>query len=296
MKQAMTTTTVALALLLASCTQQGNTEAAQTAASAGGAPAAADQTKDTGMTELKPPSPDAVLYVIYQRDGDGAISYEIDGGAMVTYWYGYPFTLKGKQYFTGFATSTEGEEGQDAETGMMEPGHVAIAQATFVKGEDAGQAKWTQLDTDGYVGEFGSNDQADAVDDSRKPQSHEIADGRLLLAVPTRSFNDGIANASYAMFLFDPDNVDDLPFRKWGYLGSIAAGNDNAAGCEDGKVTPCAASTGTLSFEAAGQAVLPNVKVAFTGKEISGPGKVRDLGAEDALTYVFDTKEGRYQP
>jgi len=38
------------------------------------------------------------------------------------------------------------------------------------------------------------------------------------------------------------------------------------------------------------------VKVAFTGKEISGPGKVRDLGAEDALTYVFDTKEGRYQP
>ncbi len=295
MKHSKTTMAVLLALALAACSQQGSTGTAQTPAAAG-APTVAEQSKDAGMTDLKPPSADSVLYVIYQRDGDGAVSYEIDGGAMVSYWYGYPFDLKGRHYFTGFATSTAGEDSEDGEGGMMEPGHVAIAQATFVKAEDAGKPTWSQVDTDGYVGEFGQNDQPDAIDDTRKPQSQETADGRLLLALPTRRFDDGVAQASYAMFLFDPDNVDDLSFRKWGYLGSVLAGSDNAAACDEGKVMPCAASTGTLSFEAPGQGGLPNVKIALAGKEISAPGKTRDLGAEDALTYRFDTKEGRYLP
>ncbi len=295
MKHSTTTMAVLLALALASCSQQGNTEAAKTAA-AGGAPTAADQTKDPGMTDLKAPSPDSVLYVIYQRDGDGAVSYKIDSGAMVSYWYGYSFTLKGRQYFTGFATSTEGDDTAESDGGMMEPGHVAIAQATFVKAEEAGKPIWSQVDTDGYVGEFGHNDQADAIDETRKPLSQETADGRLLLALPTRSFDNGVAQSLYALFLFDPDNVDDLSFRSWGYLGSVVAGSDNTAACDDNKIMPCAVSTGTLSFEAPGQAGLPNVKITLAGKEISGPDKTRDLGAEDAVTYAFDTKEGRYQP
>ena len=294
MKNTMTTMAALLALALAGCNQQSNAEVVQKVA--GGAPAAADKTKESGMTDLKAPSPDSVLYVIYQRDGDGAVSYKIDGGAVVTYWYGYPFELKGRHYFTGFATSTEGEDSAGSESGMMEPGRVAIAQATFVQAEDAGKPTWSQVDTDGYVGEFGHNDQADAIDDTRKPLSQETADGRLLLALPTRRFDYGVAQASYALFLFDPNNVDDLSFRKWGYIGSVAAGSDNSAACSDDKVMPCAVSTGTLTFEASGQAGLPNVKITLAGKEISEPGETRDLGAKDALTYTFDAKEGRYLP
>lgn len=291
-QQAMT---MMLVLALAGCAQKDSAADAAQPAEATPAAQATDQNKEQAVTDLKPPSPDSVLYLIYQRDGNGAVSYEIEGGATVSYWYGYDFALKGKHYFTGFATRSGGTEGPDAEAGVMEPGHVAIAQATFIRTEEAGKPIWSKPDTDGYVGEFGSNDQPDEVDSTRKPQSQEIADGRLLVAIPTRHFAQGVANATYALFLFDPDNADDLSFREWGYLGTVAAGDDNSAACDDGKVMPCAASTGTLSFEAPGQAGLPGVKIALSGKEISGPGKVRDLGAQDALTYAFDTKEGRYQ-
>lgn len=282
--------------MLAGCGQQDGDAATRTSGTAVGAQPAVEQQKDPGMTALKPPSPDSILYVIYQRDGDGAFTYEVDGGVIVSYWYGYAFDLKGKHYFTGFATRTEGTEGPEAEGGLMEPGHVAIAQATFVQGGDAAKPVWSQLDTDGYVGEFGANDQGDPVDTTRKAQSHATDDGRLVLAVPTRRFADGVATASFALFLFDPANVDDLSFRRWGYLGSIAAGSDNSAACDDGKVMPCAVSTGELTFGAPGASGLPALKVGLAGKAISGPGTLRDLGPADALTYTFNAKAGRYQP
>jgi hypothetical protein len=68
-------------------------------------------------------------------------------------------------------------------------------------------------------------------------QTHPLEDGRLLLAVPTRQFTAGVATSDYAIFLFDPDNVDTLSFRRWGYLDSIGGGDDNSASCEDGAAT-----------------------------------------------------------
>ena len=78
------------------------------------------------MSELKPPSADSVLYFIYQRDGDGAVSYKVDGGATVSYWYGHAFELNGKHYFTGFGSRSVGE-GPEGDNGMMDPEHVAIS-------------------------------------------------------------------------------------------------------------------------------------------------------------------------
>lgn len=286
------TLSVLMALALVACGQHEVGDAQQ-AAAASGAVAAGDHHKDPGMTALKPPSPDSVLYVIYQRDGDGAISYKVDGGAVVTYWYGHAFQVRGRQYFTGFATRSEGEPGPDSETGLMEPGHVAIGQATFTPFADEDKP-WMQLDSDGFVGEFGANDQGDPVDTARKAESHETADGRLVLAVPTRRFAGGVATASYAVFLFDPDNKDALPFRRWGYLGSITTGSDNAAACEDGAVSPCASSSGTLTFGEADASGLPVLQVAQAGTTIAGPGDVHTLGAGDALRYTFDAKAGRY--
>lgn len=286
----------ALVLAATACTPRADDTTADAAAPAA-AVAAGAQDKDQGMTALKPPSADSVLYFIYQRDGDGARSYEIDGGRIVSYWLGHAFDFKGRHYFTGFANSTAGDGGEEADDGLMAPGRVAISQATLVQVDDGGQPAWSRPDTDGYVGEFGTNDHADAVDATREVQSHETADGRLLLAVPTKQFESGVAITSYALFVFDPDNVDQLKHRSWGYLGTIVAGTDNAAACDGGAVMPCAASTGTLTFEdAGGKAGLPTLKIVPAGQASAGPGEVRTLGPADALTYDFDANAGSYAP
>lgn len=281
-----------IAVLAAGC----DAPSGQTAVAAPRADATSPQ-KDPPMTDLRPPSADSVLYTIYRHDGDGAVTYQLDSGATVAYWLGHAFELKGKQYFTGFTTKTadaEGPEGDDA--GMMEPGAVALGQATFTRVKQGEREVWSNPDTDGFIGQFGSNDQPDPVDTARKVQSQTTQDGRLLLAVPTRSFANGEEARSFAILLFDPDSVDALPYRSWGYLGSVAAGSDNSAACDGGAVMTCASSQGALSFEAADAGGLPAVKVALSGKAVAGPGTLRDLGPADAVTYRFDAKAGRYQP
>lgn len=251
------------------------------------------QNKEEAMSELKPPSADSVLYFIYQRDGDGAVSYTVDGGATVSYWYGHAFDLKGKHYFTGFGSKSEGE-GPEGENGMMDPDHVAISQATFTRVEKEGKAEWSKPDTDGYVGEFGRMGRAEQIDESRRAQSFTTGDGRYLLAVPTRDFVNGTDVRMFALLLFDPDNVDALGFRQWGYLGSIPVSYDNSDACDGGEVMPCAASSGTLAFEQAG-AGLPDLKVVSKGTTIAAPGKVRDMTEADTVVYAFDQSTQRYE-
>lgn len=248
------------------------------------------------MTELKPPSPDSILYFIYQRDGDGAHAYELDGGATVSYWLGHEFELGGKRYFTGFASKTNDRDLPDGDMYRMEDGRVAISQATFTRIDESDAPVWSRPDTDGDVGEFGRNDRAEEIDASRQVQSHATADGRMLLAVPTRDFESGVETRAFALFLFDPGNVDQLPFRSWSYLGSIPAGEDNSAACADGEVMPCAASMGVLSFEPATDVGLPRLRITPSGNIIAAPGEVRALGLQDASTYVFDAETGSYRP
>jgi hypothetical protein len=251
------------------------------------------QTKEQDMSELKSPTADSVLYFIYQRDGDGAVSYKVDGGATVSYWYGHAFDLKGKHYFTGFGSKSEGE-GPEGENGMMDPEHVAISQATFTRVEKEGKAEWSKPDTDGYVGEFGRMGRAEQIDESRKAQSFTTGDGRYLLAVPTLDFVNGTDVRMFALLLFDPDNVDALGFRQWGYLGSIPVSYDNSDACDGGEVMPCAASSGTLAFEQTG-AGLPDLKVVSKGTIIAAPGKVRDMTEADTVVYTFDQEKQRYE-
>lgn len=251
---------------------------------------------DRATTELKPPSPDSVLYIIYQRDGNGAHAYELDSGATVSYWFGHEFELGGKRYFTGFASKTNDRDLPDGDMYKMEDGRVAISQATFMRIDEPDSPAWSQPDTDGYVGEFGRNDRAEEIDTSRQVQSHATADGRMLLAIPTRDFEGGVETRAFALFRFDPDNVDQLPFRSWGYLGSIPAGEDNSAACADGEVMPCVARSGVLSFEAATDAGLPRLRITPSGNTIAAPGDVRALGPQDASTYAFDAKAGSYRP
>ena len=255
--------------------------------------ATSPQQKEEDMSELKPPSADSVLYFIYQRDGDGAVSYKVDGGATVSYWYGHAFELNGKHYFTGFGTRSVGE-GPEGDNGMMDPEHVAISQATFTRVEKDGKSQWSKPDTDGYVGEFGRMGRAEQIDESRKAQSFTTGDGRYLLAVPTWDFVNGTDVRMFALLLFDPDNVDALEFRQWGYLGSIPVSYDNSDACDGGEVMTCAASSGTLAFEQAG-AGLPDLKVISKGTTIAAPGKVREMTEADTVVYTFDEVKQRYE-
>ena len=282
-------------LLLAMIVVAGGCDAQAPRSADAASGATPPQTKEQDMSELKPPSADSVLYFIYQRDGDGAVSYKIDGGAIVSYWYGHEFDLGGKHYFTGFGSKSQGE-GPEGDDGLMDPEHVAISQATFTRVEKDGKQEWSKPDTDGYVGEFGRMGRAEQIDDSRKAQSFTTGDGRYVLAVPTFDFVNGNDVRMVSLFLFDPDNKDALPFRRWGYMGGIPLGDDNSAACSDGQVMPCTASTGELAFEPAADGGLPSVKVTPSGNTNSGPGEVRALGPADAVTYRFDANEGRYKP
>lgn len=293
MKRSILCVLISSALAISGCAQGGDANRATAAQGTQAAPTDVHE-KDDSMTALKPPSPDSVLYFVYQRDGDGAHRFQVEGGDVVGYWFGYPFELGGEQYFTGFTSRSAGTEGPLADSTTMEPGHVAIGQVTLVKAERSGQPGWSQIATDGFVGEFGRLDQPELIDESRRAVSEALEDGRLILAVPTRLFSDGVATPSYAMFVFDRKGQPQAPFRMWTYAGTVAAGTDNSAACEDGVLT-CVVSKGELRFEPATEGALPTIRIALTGDEVSGPGQTRALGPEDALVFDFDTNIGRYQ-
>ncbi len=285
----------ALVLGIAACAPSGGEAGAAQPLAPVDTQSAQAQDKDQSMTALKPPSPDSILYFVYERDGDGAHSFKVDGGDVISYWYGYSFDLKGEHYFTGFTSRSDGAEGQESDGMTTDPEHVSIGQATLVKTNQAGKEAWSQIAKDGFVGEFGKLSQPETVDESRRAVSHELPDGRLLLGVPTRLFEDGTAISTYAMFLFDRNGLPQTPFRVWTYVGTIQAGSDNSAACEDGVLT-CAVSTGELSFEPSADGVLPRIRVALSGETVSGPGKTRALGTEDALLFKFDANAGQYRP
>lgn len=249
----------------------------------------ADQTERPD--DLEPPSPQSVLRMIYHPDSDDAPEAE---GVTPAYWFGHNFDLNGQRYFTGFTSYAGEADGAASENRTMKPGHVAIGQVTLLRNEQSDPHTWTTLSTDGYVGEFGRNGQADAIDETRTAQAHELADGGMLLAVPTQRFEQGVATRSYAILLFDLEGSDNQPFRQWSYVGSIPAGSDNAASCEDGGVLTCIKSSGVLTVESSSEAGLPLLRVELAGKTMAGPGEARTLGPSDAQVFKFDAETGQY--
>lgn len=266
--------------------------------------ASSKQQGDSRMTDDKqgsavsPPTASSVLYTIYGVDGDGASSYVVDYDSTVAYWYGLAFDFKGKHYFTGFAYKTPEKLTDEEKAASPGPeSTVALSQATFVLGTAAGKKPWALQETDGYVGEFGSEEKPLAVDDKRKPQSVETRDGRLLLAIPTSDFAAGVTTTGFALFVFDPGEVAKIRDKHWAYVGYIVTGDDNELACDEGNVMPCASSRGTLTFESAEDGTgLPTLQVAVTGTTIASPGKTRALGVADTRTYAYDTSKNSYTP
>jgi hypothetical protein len=253
---------------------------------------------DSQKTVVKPPSPSSVLYLIFQKDGDGASSYEVENGSWATYWYGYSFDLGGKHYFTGFASQTPDKYGKSEEENNAAPdAKVTLTQATLFTTTPDAEKPWTFQGSERFIGEFGSYEKANEIDETREPQSHQTPSGKLLLAVPTWYLVSGTRVSSFDMFVFNPDELTKVDERRWTYLGNVVAGEDNGAACDDeaGAVLPCVKSTGVLSFIAQEGADLPLIRMAMSGTEIVSAGKTRSLGPEDNVEYRYDSTKKQYQ-
>ncbi|MBB4598216.1 hypothetical protein [Xanthomonas arboricola] len=246
---------------------------------------------------VAPPYPGSVLYLIYGMDGDGALSYEIDNGAVASFWHGQHFDLDGKHYYTGFAYATPNKYGNDEAETFPDPGEgVSISQATFLLTAPDSERPWRLFHAQQYVGRFGGDERADAVDETRKAQRHILDNGHLLLAVPTSSFGNGVTSFGFALFTFDPDKNDLGGYQGWVYRGTLAAGEDNELSSDAEGSVAHVSSRGTLSFQPVPGGRMPAMQVVLQGTVLSGPGQVRMLDASDAVIYVYDQTSGQYLP
>lgn len=245
--------------------------------------------------QLATPDAAAVLYAIHQVDSKGAPSANVANGSIATYWFGHAFELEGTPYYTGFVWETAeryGKPGED-DVGPMTP--VNLAEATFIRDPAAPESPWKFRGMEATIGEFGAYERPPEVDTRRKPLEYRTASGKLMLAVPTETFDNGITISGYTLLVFTPpDKRKDETDNVWTYVGDVIAGEDNGPACADGDVMPCTRSDGELVFSANATADLPRVTVQFTGNTISGPGKTRKLGPGDAVIYAYDATRKQY--
>ncbi|MCF7767614.1 hypothetical protein [Achromobacter pulmonis] len=273
------------------------TAAASPAALAAGPAArldAAQATQTAQAAAVAPPDAPAVMYAIYQIDGKGADSYEVANGSIATYWFGHAFELGGTQYFTGFTWDTRERYGKPGEDEAGPETQVNLAEATFTLTGSSPERPWKFRGMEHTIGMFGAYERPEAIDTRRQPLEYRTPAGKLVLAVPTQGFDNGTSFEGYALFVFNIGPRDELKDKVWAYIGSINTGDDNSAACADGDVMPCVARTGKLTFAAQPGGDMPRITVTPSGTEIAGPGKTRQLGAADAVTYVYDEAGKQY--
>lgn len=242
--------------------------------------------------KLPPGAIFTAIHNIPEKNVD-ADSVELENGVISTYWYGHEFDVAGRHFFTGFVWNTRDAEARKGEDVAAPDVQVKIAQATFERTHPGKTPAYSFYAVERKTGQFGGREKPPEVDPSRKPLEFHTQDNRMVLAVPTRTFENGVALDGYATFLFTLKKEFELHEWLWAYTGSVQTGEDNAAACDGGAVMPCASSTGTLSF-VADAGGLPQIRVVPAGTTIAGPGKTRALGAADAQTYRFDEKTRKY--
>ncbi len=259
---------------------------------------AAEQPAGQAANAVTPPDAASVLYAIHQIDGKGASSYEVANGSIATFWFGHGFELEGTRYYTGFVWETADRYGKPGEEDIGPETQVNLSEATFILDNPASERPWKFRGMEPTIGEFGAYEQPPQVDTRRKPLEHRTPSGKLVLAVPTESFDNGITVSGYTLLVFTPPEKrqDESKDNVWAYAGNVLAGEDNGPACADGDVMPCTRSDGELVFSTNANGDLPVLTVKFTGTTISGPGKTRKLGAADSVTYAYDPASKTYAP
>ena len=235
-----------------------------------------------------------VMHTIYQVDGQGKDSYEVANGSVATYWYGHAFELNGTRYFTGFTWDTRERYGKPRR-GRCRPRHPGQSGRSHLHADrlHARQALAVPRH-DQHHRQLRRLRKPEFVDPKRKPVEYRTPAGKLVLAVPTDGFDNGTSFTGYALFVFNPGPRDELKDKVWTYVGSVNTGSDNSAACADGDVMPCVSSQGELSFAAHGGSDMPRISIKVSGTTITGPGKTRQLGAADTVTYHYDAAGKKY--
>lgn len=106
-----------------------------------------------------------------------------------------------------------------------------MSEATYTLTDPASPTPWKFRGMTNAVGEFGAFEKPEDVDTRRKPLEYRTPAGKLVLAVPTVAFANGVSLNGYALFLFNPTPFqnNDLKDKAWVYLGRADTGEDNAA-------------------------------------------------------------------
>ena len=283
-----------VALLASACSPSPSTASPQ-GASAPRQDVAPMQSTPTPAATATPPDAGSVLYFIYQVDGDGATSYEVANGAVATFWFGHAFELGGTRYYTGFAWNTAAKYGKPGEDEAGPETQVTLTEATFTLTGTKADKPWVFKGMERSIGKVGAYGNPPAIDSKRKPVEHRTAGGKLLLAVPTSSFEAGTSIDGYSILVFNPDYAqDEQDDRVWAYLGSVTTGEDNAAACDEGQAMPCIGSDGELAFSAVAGSDLPAIRVTRTGTTFDGPDATRPMGPQDTATYAYDPATKAY--
>lgn len=221
------------------------------------------------------PTAPAVLEAIYQDPGNRSASYEVGNGSRATYWFGHTYEVGSKRYYTGFAEQSPDRLGSDVQDDPPSA-KATLTQATFVSTPDN---NWAFSGAQRFVGEVGARGRADAVDSTRSSIARRVAPGRLLLAVPTdSSIEQGTVQKNYELLLRAADGA-------WSHVGTVNAGQDDSAGCDEGRAFPCAPVTGRLSIDAGDG--MPTLRVELR------PGTTGS--APRTVIYRFDSSTSIYQ-
>lgn len=241
-----------------------------------------------------PIPPGAVLAVMHNVEvPDQDEEAELQDGVTATFWYGQELDVDGKHYYATFVWHTRDSAARQGEDFAAPEVQVRLADATFELTHPGQTPAYSIRSIERKIGFFGGREKPEEVDGKRQAVEHRTADGRLLLAVPTATFDNGVVTKGYTMLLFNPNKKPEDDGWVWSYLGQVRTGEDNSAACDEGAVMPCIGSDGELSF-VAGQGPLPQVQVKVSGTTFQGPGKIRSLAAADNLTYVYDSKSQQY--
>lgn len=278
---------------LGGCSNETPTNAthANAAAAVREASPVAPAAKTAPAAPASPPTPGRILADIYGQKGDGSASYALDDGDVVEFWHGERFELSGKSYYTGFADHVSKAALDNA---YPEPDMgVGITQATYVADTVDGKPAWKPFRTQTDMGSFGAFAKADQIDPARATRRYRTKAGHLVMAIPTIRPTDGVKSGGFAILLFDPAKG---MYQGWQYMGTVPAGEDNGASCDDEGTVKCAVSRSKLTFVAPKSGTIPTLRVTMQGTAIAGPGRIRTLGAGDTKTYIYDNQIRTYQP
>lgn len=246
------------------------------------------------QAEDRPPPHGAVLGAIHNVPVDAdKDTLELDNGVVATFWYGREFDLAGKHYYTAFVWHTRDREARKNEDFVAPDVQVRLAQVTFERTDPGKTPAYSFTYLEHKIGFMGGSEQPEEVDSSRPPLEYRTADSRLVLAVPTETFDSGVSIKGYSLFVFNPNPRSYADGGVWAYLGPVFTGEDNSAACDDGTVMPCIGSDGELSF-VPGDGPMPLVQVKLSGTTIDGPDKTRALGDADSTRYRFDGNKWQY--